>query len=69
MLDPTPPSPADSAVHASGLTSADIAALAEEVERESAFVRTLTDALAEVVVGQRYMVKRLLIGRELDALE
>ncbi|MEL6613424.1 MAG: MoxR family ATPase [Bacteroidota bacterium] len=62
MLDPTPPSPADSAVHASGLTSADIAALAEEVERESAFVRTLTDALADVVVGQRHMVERLLIG-------
>ncbi|MEM8601474.1 MAG: AAA family ATPase, partial [Bacteroidota bacterium] len=62
MLDPTPPSPASPAVHASGLTSADIAALAEEVERESAFVRTLSDALAEVVVGQRHMVERLLIG-------
>ncbi|HOZ07933.1 MAG TPA: AAA family ATPase, partial [candidate division Zixibacteria bacterium] len=32
------------------------------VEGESAFVRRLTDQMAAVIVGQKYLVERLLIG-------
>jgi MoxR-like ATPase len=42
--------------------SVDIVSLAEEVERKSAFVDRLNKEVAKVVVGQRYMVERLVIG-------
>ncbi len=45
------------------LTSAtDIKAINEKIERESAFVDLLTMEMNKVIVGQRHMVERLLIG-------
>jgi len=40
----------------------DLAAATERVAVQSRFVRPLLDAVGRVVVGQRYMVERLLIG-------
>jgi len=40
----------------------DIKALNARIEAESAFIHDLRTELAEVLVGQRYMVERLLIG-------
>ncbi|MFH1502633.1 MAG: MoxR family ATPase [Candidatus Eisenbacteria bacterium] len=41
---------------------ADIKAVGERIERESGFVTTLLSEIDKVIVGQRYMVERLLIG-------
>ncbi|MDT0647405.1 MoxR family ATPase [Zunongwangia sp. F260] len=43
-------------------SSVDIASLNERIERESAFVDVLTSEMNKVIVGQRHMVERLLIG-------
>ena len=43
-------------------SSVDIKALNEKIERESAFVDLLTMEINKVIVGQKYMVERLLIG-------
>ncbi len=40
----------------------DIGAINEKIERESAFVDLLTREMGKVIVGQKYMVERLLIG-------
>jgi len=40
----------------------DIGALNEKIERESAFVDVLTMEINKVIVGQKHMVERLLIG-------
>ena len=40
----------------------DIEAIQERIHRESAFVGRLTDEIARVIVGQKYMVDRLLIA-------
>ncbi len=40
----------------------DIRALTEQVREESAFVEALHQEAGKVIVGQRYMVERLLIG-------
>lgn len=40
----------------------DIRALNEKIEHESAFVSLLTSEINKVIVGQKYMVERLLIG-------
>jgi MoxR-like ATPase len=40
----------------------DIASLNEKIERESAFVDILSSEMRKVIVGQKYMVERLLIG-------
>jgi MoxR-like ATPase len=40
----------------------DIQALNEKVQQESAFVRNLTSEVGKVIVGQKYMIERLLIG-------
>jgi MoxR-like ATPase len=40
----------------------DIKALNEKIQKESAFVDMLTMEIGKVIVGQRYMVERLLIG-------
>lgn len=40
----------------------DIRAINEKIERESAFVDLLTMEMNKVIVGQKYMVERLLIG-------
>jgi MoxR-like ATPase len=42
--------------------SQDIKAIGELVARESGFVDDLTSELAKVIVGQRYMIERILIG-------
>ncbi len=39
-----------------------IAAINEQVKRESEFVRRLVDEIGKVIVGQKYLVDRLLIG-------
>ncbi|HUK81808.1 MAG TPA: MoxR family ATPase [Verrucomicrobiae bacterium] len=39
-----------------------IAAINEQVERESEFVRALVGEIGKVIVGQRYLIERLLIG-------
>ena len=43
-------------------TNYDIDVLNERVERESRFVREIGEELGKVIVGQRYLVDRLLIG-------
>jgi MoxR-like ATPase len=40
----------------------DIEVIQEKIQQESAFVGRLTDEVARVIVGQKYMVERLLIG-------
>ncbi|HFE65174.1 MAG TPA: ATPase, partial [Caldithrix sp.] len=40
----------------------DIQAINEKIERESAFVEKITAEVGKVIVGQTYMVERLLIG-------
>ncbi len=40
----------------------DIEAIQERIHRESAFVSRLEDEIGRVIVGQKYMVERLLIG-------
>ncbi len=42
--------------------SVDISSLNEKIERESAFVDLLTTEINKVIVGQKVMVERLLIG-------
>jgi MoxR-like ATPase len=41
---------------------ADIKAIGERIERESEFVTALLTEIDKVIVGQRYMIERLLIG-------
>lgn len=43
-------------------TASNIADLNEKIEKESAFVDLLTTEMNKVIVGQKYMVERLLIG-------
>ena len=43
-------------------TTLDIAALNEKIERESAFIDILTLEMNKVIVGQKHMIERLLIG-------
>ncbi|WP_422089612.1 AAA family ATPase [Tenacibaculum ovolyticum] len=40
----------------------DVRAINEKIERESAFVDLLTNEMSKVIVGQKYMIERLLIG-------
>ena len=40
----------------------DVKAIGALVERESAFVDSLLAEVGKVVVGQRYMIERLIIG-------
>lgn len=42
--------------------SHDIEAIQEKIRQESAFVERLVDEVGRVIVGQKYMVERLLIG-------
>ena len=43
-------------------TSIDIRAINEKIEKESAFVDLLTIEMNKVIVGQKHMIERLLIG-------
>ncbi|WP_417363037.1 AAA family ATPase [Galbibacter sp.] len=43
-------------------TTLDITAINEKIERESAFIDLLTTEMNKVIVGQKHMVERLLIG-------
>ena len=43
-------------------SSIDISALNEKIERESAFIDLLTSEMNKVIVGQKQMIDRLLIG-------
>ena len=40
----------------------DIQAINEKIERESEFVTALNDEIGKVIVGQKYMIDRLLVG-------
>ncbi len=40
----------------------DIQAIHEKIQRESAFVEKITSEVGKVIVGQNYMIERLLIG-------
>ncbi len=44
------------------ITSVDIRAINEKIERESAFIDLLTTEMNKVIVGQKQMIDRLLIG-------
>ncbi len=44
------------------VASVDISALNEKIEKESAFVDLLTLEMNKVIVGQKHMIERLLIG-------
>jgi MoxR-like ATPase len=46
----------------SSSSSVDIRALNEKIQRESSFVDLLTMEMDKVIVGQKYMVERLLVG-------
>ncbi|GGE03396.1 AAA family ATPase [Psychroflexus salis] len=43
-------------------TGVDIAAINEKIQKESAFVDLLTNEMNKVIVGQKHMIERLLIG-------
>jgi MoxR-like ATPase len=43
-------------------TASDIKAIQERVEKESLFVQELTVEMGKVIVGQKYLIERLLIG-------
>jgi len=43
-------------------SSVDISELNEKIQRESAFVDLLTNEMNKVIVGQKHMIERLLIG-------
>ena len=43
-------------------SSIDISSINEKIERESAFVDILSGEMRKVIVGQKHMVERLLIG-------
>ena len=43
-------------------TAIDIGAINEKIERESAFIDILTMEMNKVIVGQKHMIERLLIG-------
>ena len=43
-------------------TAVDIASINKKIEKESAFVDLLTLEMGKVIVGQKHMVERLLIG-------
>lgn len=43
-------------------SSVDIQALGEKIEKASAFIEQIYEELDKVIVGQRYMIDRLLIG-------
>ncbi len=40
----------------------DIQAINDKIQKESEFIDTLTNEVSKVIVGQRYMIERLLIG-------
>jgi len=40
----------------------DIEALNEKIKKESEFIEKITDEVSKVIVGQKYMVERLLLG-------
>jgi len=42
--------------------SQDVRAINDLVERESAFIEAITSEVGKIIVGQRYMVERMLIG-------
>ena len=43
-------------------TTLDIRAINEKIERESAFIDLLTMEMNKVIIGQKHMTERLLIG-------
>ncbi len=43
-------------------TTVDISAINEKIEKESAFIDLLTNEINKVIIGQKHMVERLLIG-------
>jgi MoxR-like ATPase len=45
-----------------GSMSTDIKAINEKIQRESAFIDALQMEMGKVIVGQKYMVERLLVG-------
>jgi len=45
-----------------GKMNVDIQALNEKIQKESVFVDKITEEVGKVIVGQKYMIERLLIG-------
>ena len=45
-----------------GIETDDIKVINERIERESIFVRTITAEVSKAIVGQQYLVNRLLVG-------
>ncbi len=43
-------------------SSVDMQALSEKIERHSAFINDIYNELGKVIVGQKYMIERLMIG-------
>ena len=44
------------------MAQVDIQAINEEIQNKSAFVEDITNEIGKVIIGQKYMVERLLIG-------
>ena len=42
--------------------SGGITAINEKVKQESVFIKDLTNQIGEIIVGQKYLIERLLVG-------
>ena len=59
---PTPPSPSAAPASSGPVNATDIQALNERIQQESAFVDLLQMETSKRIVGQSYMIERLLLG-------
>ncbi|MBL4653595.1 MAG: MoxR family ATPase [Flavobacteriales bacterium] len=59
---PTPSEPTAQPIETQNSQSIDIAALNEEIQRESSFVDLINIEMNKVIVGQKHMTERLLVG-------
>jgi len=62
ITTPTPVVPTDPVSTTATTGNVDIKALNEKIQKESAFVDLLTMEMSKVIIGQKHMTERLLIG-------
>src|SRR5690606_40256268 len=58
----TPTTPSSNMEGSSGAGNVDIRALNDKIQKESSFVELLTMEMDKVIIGQKHMTERLLIG-------
>jgi MoxR-like ATPase len=66
MSRPGTPAAADESVEEKHRMSAAIRELSDEIAAQSATIRRLQDEIGKVIVGQRYMIDRILLGLVAD---